>query len=263
MNLVGNRHRYKDEYDKIWNKILLPIILMYSRNYGVKHKPISFLKKIIYNYYNNYRDIFLKRYMTYGVVDIDRHKIAACFLKCILEIKPLYIPLSAKIKIIFSNKEIHQILGVYDNQLSNRDLNNRIYYINEYIALSIAMSIINSYIEKDSGKPLKHTLIVPDPFPKNTPDYILDICINLHFCKKKSFDLATLSNLFFLWEKYSCRRVQCENLEKELKSLYIYNKSFDDLSDQERDNLSTLITDDLLEKINQIRLHDQKKGASD
>lgn len=246
--------KYIDEYDKIWDKVLLPLILEYSNTYKLKNKSLSYIRRMVWHFYNNQRDLLLKKYMSSSVTDIDRHKIASCFVNSILEVKPLYIPLSAKIRLIFSNKEICEILGAYENGEECQKINNRIYYANEYLALSVAVTLINGYINADTTKLIKHKIITPDPFENNSPDYILDVCINLHFCGKRKMDVATLSNIFFLWEKYSCRRVQCENLEGELLSMYAFKKSLSDLNEDEKMQLNEH-KDFFEKKVTDIRLH--------
>ena len=67
-------------------------------------------------------------------------------------------------------------------------------------------------------------------------------------------DVATLSNIFFLWEKYSCRRMQCENLEEELLSMYALKKSWPDLSDEEKTQLKKN-NNVYLKKVTDVRLN--------
>ncbi len=246
--------KYIDEYDKIWDNLLLPLILEYSKTYKLKYKPIFYIRRMIWHFYNNQRDLLLKKYMSSSVTDIDRHKIASCFVNSILEVKPLYIPLSAEMKLIFTNKKICQILGACDSDAECQKIGNKIYYANEYLALSVAMSLINGYINADPTKTMKHKIVIPEPFENNTPDYILDVCINLHFCGKRKMDVATLSNIFFLWEKYSCRRMQCENLEEELLSMYALKKSWPDLSDEEKTQLKKN-NNVYLKKVTDVRLN--------
>lgn len=209
---------YKDEFDKIWVDIILPLLSKYIDDYGLKCKSQRYIESRIWHNYNNLRDLFIKKYMRYNVANIDRHKIAACILKSILKVKPFYIPLLSKLKILLYNKDLKEI---FNPKKEKDNVNNYIYYANEYLALSVALSIINGYIKADSDKPLIHKMILPDPFSDKDPNYLLDVCIDLHFSGLKRINVATFSNVFFLWEKYSCRRKQCDNLEEECKRLLI------------------------------------------
>ena len=90
-------------------------------------------------------------------------------------------------------------------------------FLNEYLAINIVVSILDSYINSDDRpeRKFKHKIIQPEPFPVDDSDYMLDICIGLHYSNIKHFDPILFANTLFLWEKYSCRKKQCDNLNSE------------------------------------------------
>lgn len=218
-NSLENKY-YDEEYNKIWDLIIQESINEHKNDFGLKTK-IN-LKNRIGKQFNQQRDKFIKSFMVTEVCNIDRHKIAACIVKSILIVKPFYIPLKTKLKLIFTNRELYQLLDINPKLIKKSCINNLIYYINEYFALSIALSIIDSYISADDEKKIKHKIIIPDPFSDKDPDYLLDFCIDLHYNNIKRINIVTLANIFFLWEKYSCRRTQCDNFEKECKRLLLH-----------------------------------------
>lgn len=211
-------YNYEDEFDKIWDIVIKNMIVSFSNKYNVKHKSLNSLRKRIKANYNKQRDYFINSFMDKSVNNIDRHKIASCCIKSILICKPFYVPFSIKRKFLFSNENISDFfdmkLDESNDKISTTDKNNYIFYINEYLSLAVASAIIDGYIYADQNKELKHTIIYPEPFPDEDCDYLLDICIDLHFSGTKKLNIVTFANVFFLLEKYSCRRVQCDNLEK-------------------------------------------------
>lgn len=224
---------YDNEFDVIWSKIIQPHIVAHAKDKGVKHKPLFLLKSLIRYRYNKYKDILVRTYMVLNTTYVDRHKIASCILKSVLMSNPLLIPLSAKVKFVFSKKKLFEILT--DKKLSEaeqkKELNSLI-FLNEYLATNIVVSILNSYIDSDDRpeRKFKHKIIQPEPFPKDDSDYMLDICIGLHYSNIKHFDPILFANTLFLWEKYSCRKKQCDNLEIAYKDLLMKET---DKSDEE------------------------------
>ena len=203
----------KDEFDRIWDETLQPLVESYQSQFHLKAKNTSCLYYRMRKYFNKQRDLFLKSFMENDVYDIDRHKIASCYMKTVLAKRPLYIPLSVKLKFAFTNKPLATLLDV---KTKAKGINNKIYYANEYLALSVAVNIIDAYIMADDNKDFKHSIIIPEPFPEYDTDYLLDVCIDLRTNPLRKINIVSFANIFFLLEKYSCRRIQCENLENYL-----------------------------------------------
>ena len=223
---------YDDEFMKIWDGIIYPSIMKFSKRFGVKYKPLYLVRSILEYRYNKYKDIVVKTYMHLDTTNIDRHKIAACILKAILATKPLFIPLKAKWKILCTKKSFVEILQGDMNrnihQLSERDkkklgmdFNKQIFFLNEYFAISVVVSILDSYINSDNrDNRFKHKIVLPEPFPKADNDYLLDVCIGMHYSKPRNCNPILFANTLFLWEKYSCRKSQCDNLIKSYMNLF-------------------------------------------
>ena len=207
----------KDEFDRIWDETLQPLVKSYQKQFHLKVKNTNCLYYRMRKYFNKQRDLFLKSFMENDVYDIDRHKIASCYMKTVLAKRPLYIPLSVKLKFAFTNKTLATLLDVKTKAKGKaKGIDNKIYYANEYLALSVAVNIIDAYIMADDNKDFKHSIIIPEPFPEYDTDYLLDVCIDLRTNPLRKINIVSFANVFFLLEKYSCRRIQCEILENYL-----------------------------------------------
>lgn len=219
-----------NEFDKIWEFVVLPLSKTMSEKYELKLKNKNIFKFRARRLYNKYREEFLKYYMHSKTNNIDKHKIASCLTKTILMIKPISIPFNVGIKIRFSNESYQ-----------NKKYMEEILLINQYLALSIATSVIEDYIKahnthNDVSQPLNHKIEFPTPFSEADNDYLRDVCLDLYYTKPRKFNTITYANIFFLWEKYSCRKVQCMNLEESYKALLLnpgYYKKLQDKSEQE------------------------------
>ena len=172
------------------------------------------MKIIMLFHYKRLRKKIINIYMDENTDLIDRHKIAACVMKSILYAKPLYIPLKTKIKYIFSKKKaLYQFFVQRNTNLQD----DKFYiFLNEYLSIYASIHIINSYINSNE-KNYHHKIVVPEPFPEPDSDYILDICLGVGYSKLKYCNVVTFANVFFLWEKYSCRKSRCDSL------IYAYN----------------------------------------
>lgn len=213
---------YENEFEKIWDSVVKVLISENSKKLGIKHKNFVFLKFKLRYFYTKYRAFIVKNYMTPDTIRIDRHKISSCMMKAILKTKPLYIPICSRAKFLFSASNRH-FVDFLDHELSQDETSmSKKYYLlfNEYLALGIAISILESYIESDNrpGR-FKHCIVSPMPFPEPDEDYMLDVCIGLKKTKLKSIDLISYANIFFLWEKYSCRKKQCDNIERAYRTI--------------------------------------------
>lgn len=207
---------YDNEFDLIWENIIKDKILTASELFGLKYKSLFYIKLCLKYYYNKYKDIIVKTYMVLDTKNIDRHKIASCLLKAILIVKPLYIPLSARIKFVFSKKstQYDSILNHHLDTDSIKNIKKYFIFFNEYLALNIVIGVIESYINSDETvNRLKHGIEIPEPFPKPDDEYLLDFCIGLHYSKLRQINPILIANTLFLWEKYSCRKAKCNNLE--------------------------------------------------
>ena len=209
-----------DEFDRIWNETVLPLIKTYSEKYKLAHHRVDSIERRLRFHFYQQRDIFLTSFMREDVYDIDRHKIASCLMKSILRVRPLYIPLIVKLKFTLSKKSLPELLNIPSAHWTP-SIHNKIYYANEYLALSVAINIIDAYIMADDDKEFKHHIIVPDPFPDQDNDYLLDVCIDLNAHSLRAINIVTFANIYFLLEKYSCRRTQCANLQKECRRLLL------------------------------------------
>ncbi len=215
---------YDNEFDRIWDSIIERSIKNHSEMLGVSYKNLPWVKLCMRHKFNKYKDVLVKNYMVLDTFNIDRHKIAACMMKAILNVKPLYIPYCAKLKFLFSSKDRYfdSILD-YKLELNEDDENSpKKYYLflNEYLSLGIAISILDSYIKTDNNpNRFVHNIVLPNPFPVPDEDYLLDVCIGLHYTQPSTINPIAYANAFFLWEKYSCRKKQCDNIESSYKEL--------------------------------------------
>lgn len=213
--MIKNNRKNIDEFDRIWNEVVIPLLNKSVSTYNVKNKNLSickiFCKKLFFKNKKN----FIEKYMYWDTDKIDKHKIASCFMKSILLIKPIRIPFINKLKIRFKPLE-------YSNPIDKTLL------INEYLSLSVAITIIEGYITTNYNEnfcqhPLNHPIYFPDPFPDGDENYIKDICIDLHYTKAYKFNTITYANIFFLLEKYSCRKQRCFNLANDYRKI-LYQK---------------------------------------
>lgn len=213
---------YENEFEKIWESVVKVLISENSKKLGIKHKNFVLLKFKFKYYYTKYRAFIVKNYMTPDTIRIDRHKISSCIMKATLKVKPLYIPVCSRIKFLFSSPNKHFVDFLSHELSQDEKTTPRKYYLlfNEYLALGIAISVLESYIESDNrpGR-FKHSIVSPMPFPEPDEDYMLDVCIGLKKTKLKNVDLISYANIFFLWEKYSCRKKQCDNITDVYKKL--------------------------------------------
>lgn len=204
----------KNQFDAIWDEIIENSIRNFCERLGVKHKPFFLLKIQMKKRYNTYKNAFIKGNMYLNTKNIDRHKISSCIAKSILMTKPLYIPLVSKVKFVFSNKSIYEVTS------SSKTYEKYFMFLNEYLTLDVVVSILESYITSDNrADRFKHKIVLPEPFPVDDPDYLVDICIGLHNCKARHFNTVAFANTLFLWEKYSCRKTRCDNLAEFCKDI--------------------------------------------
>lgn len=204
-----------EEFNKIWDDIVQGLIEdIISENPYLKQKNLKVVKFLIKHVFLKEAKIFINSYMVSATRKIDRHKLAACMVKAILFAKPFKISLKSKIKIAkMPRGEFAKNLPLVKQALAN-----------QFLALSVAITILDGYIYADDKKVLRHTIQIPDPFPTEDDHYEIDVCMDMFFSGYRYINVKTYANVFFLLEKYSCRRVQCDNLENayaaELKDRY-------------------------------------------
>ncbi len=199
----------KNNFEEIWENIIKQSLLYFCNKLGVKHKPLFIIKYRMQQLYNRYQDAFIKGNMYLDTQNIDRHKISACVAKAILVTKPLYIPLFSKIRFVCSDK------AIYETTPSLIEDSRYFMFLNEFFAIEVVVSILESYIASDKREDrFRHKMVLPEPFPVEDNDYLVDVCIGLHNCRSRSFNTVAFANTLFLWEKYSCRKTRCDNLEK-------------------------------------------------
>lgn len=197
----------KEEFDNAWASVVKDLIIKSSKELNIKHKNIKCVEKALRKQYYKQRQCFINTYMVPNTDKIDRHKIASCFVKSILYVKPLYIPVKIKAKFLFGKKKIRELVNTVASE-------SHVVMSNEYLALSVATSILDGYVSSDNREGrFKHETILPNPFPEDDNNYLLDVCIDLYYSGANRFNLATFANVLFLLEKYSCRKTQCDNLE--------------------------------------------------
>lgn len=229
---------YENEFDKIWDEVIKGLIDTNAKKLGINHKSNNRVKHSLRYKYNKYKDILVKNYMVLDTVNVDRHKIAACMLKAILVVKPLKISLKSKLTFLFSSgKDYSDILKHQLQFKDNEQLKKHFLFFNEYLAISVAVSILESYIQSDNRQGrFKHGIVLPAPFPELDEDYLLDLCIGLHYTRSRNIDTITYANVFFLWEKYSCRKVQCDNIVASYKSQLRDNKMSEEEIEKKLEN---------------------------
>ena len=212
-----------DLFETIWTKTVLPT----CTDYLSKYEFIDYVeksKKIAKRWFEKESLIFEQSYMIDTTKNIDRHKIASCMTKAILIAKPLRISFWDKINQFFSHTKF----------------DDTVYLINQIIAINVAVLILEGYIRSDDTKKIKHKIRFPDPFPKGDNDYVKDVCLDLYYMNPKKFNTISYADIFFLWEKYSCRRAHCNNLIRYIK------KVCPNITDQEIENISLKSEEDFV-----------------
>lgn len=201
------------EFEKIWQDIVAPLVKELRNDYNLRLRyPLRAIKRFVGYYYQRNALLFLNSYMEADAEKIDRHKIAACIVKAILIVRPLSLRLDKGLKVLFRLDKVSETVML----------------ANQYLALSVAITVLDGYIAADDTKELKHRIIVPEPFPEDDSDYLRDVCLDLYHTNAKRINIVTYANVFFLLEKYSCRKVQCDNLENEYVKLLREQKHCDE-----------------------------------
>lgn len=205
-----------EEFEKIWPQ-LDALIDEFVEEYKLKSNHRSLTRTRIKKLYIKYRAKVLRSYMAKGTERIDKHKIAACMMKATCVVHPLR----------FSTRDWFLIRFSPDTIDKNKEYPHTVEEMmiaNECLALSIATSIVESYIAAhykngDESQPLLHSIHFPEPFPDGDDNYFRDVCVDLYYTRSRQISILTYSDIFFLWEKYSCRYDQCENLADKYREI--------------------------------------------
>lgn len=176
----------REKFNDIYNNLIKNLKSDLDSEHIAKFKLFS--DERIFCKYQKERNKIKKYYMKNPNENIDRHKIAACMMFAIMDIYPIYIPLKYKIKAILKREPFSQELS----------------YINEYIAIYTALSILDNFFIQDQkdGKldKRRHKIYIPETFCDDY-GYLLNMCIDLKFGKMKNkINILTYSNIFFLME---------------------------------------------------------------
>ena len=176
----------KEKFNEIYNNAIIKLKNELDPDNITKLKFSSYNK--LFSKYQFSREYIKKYYMENPNENIDRHKIAACMMYSIIDIYPCYVPLSEKIKMLCSKKRFSLEIA----------------YINEYIAIYTALSILDNFYEQDKkeGKldARRHKIYIPETFSDDY-GYIFNMCVDLRFAKMRNkMNILTYSNILFLLE---------------------------------------------------------------
>lgn len=142
----------------------------------------------VYDFYEKKRRYVRRYFMEKENQLIDRHKIGAIFIYAVLKSKPFSV-----------NKLIS-------------DLPDPLLMANEYLAIYMGLSIVESYRKYSSAttaNQVSENLILPSTYHGGTPqdcgeEYINNICKALYYIKNPNyFDIFAYADILFLLEKYT------------------------------------------------------------
>lgn len=185
-------------YEKIWDSVIWKNISSLSNIDGIKFFENSKIKQDIKDNFEFFSNYCKKNYMNpESVKNLDRHKIAACFMYAIIKT---------------------DMFKSYPKSSSN----NNIIIINEQIAISVGLSILRTYIVNKcdpSGKEKEKTVWEQDkkifesgfklPGEDGANDvshgeYRNNFAMILYFTKKENtYNILSLSNTLYLLEMYN------------------------------------------------------------
>ncbi len=154
-----------EKFDEIWFSIIEPI----SKNIC---KDVDFFsirknaKKNVFRHYINIKETVKKHYMSNKQQNIDRHKIAACLMKAILEVYPLRLSIMHVIKLWHSKKHLEE----------------KYIYANETLAFYSGLSILENFKDYDiNGHNSTARVSIKIPKTYNESNYLLNTYIDLYF----------------------------------------------------------------------------------
>ena len=176
----------REKFGEIYNNSIVNLKKDLDPDGISRFKPFVF-ERIFFKYQST-RNKIKKYYMKNPDENIDRHKIASSMLFAIMYVSPVYIPFKDKLAKFIKGES-------FSTELS---------YVNEYIAIYTALSILDNFYEQDKkeGKldSHRHKIYIPETFSDDY-GYIFNMCIDLKFGKMKNkINPLTYSNIFFLME---------------------------------------------------------------
>ena len=182
----------KAKFIDIYKNVLSAYVLdIENIEKGIKKKCLKFNSRKamkIYDFYENKRRYVRRYFMEKENQLIDRHKIGAIFMYAVLKSKPFSV-----------NKLIP-------------NLPDQLLMANEYLALYMGLSIVESYREYDNTtvkNQVSGKLILPCTYHGGTlqdcgEEYVNNICKALYYIKNPNyFDIFAYADILFLLEKYT------------------------------------------------------------
>lgn len=196
-------------YDDIWKKIIWENLSSFSTIEGLVFLNEGKIKTKIKENFDHFCELCIKKYMDPDkVVNLDRHKIAACIMFAIMS------------------------TDMYEKYPSSASDAQKI-IITEQIAISVGLSVLRTYIvnELDSSYQKKNKKTwekdkaifgngfkLPGEFSKdevNHGDYRSNFAMELYFTKSDNiYNILSLSNSLYLLEMYNRQLWEIQNALK-------------------------------------------------
>lgn len=176
-----------EDYDDFCKKVIFPYIeeiMLYAEDNNCKDciKVNSRSLKKIYVYYQRKRDEIKNHYMSPPAKALDRHKVAACMLYAILKSK------------VFRINKLRKTLPY------------QILMANEYLAVYIAVNIIEQYKGDELGYNLAYKIVFPLTYHEDDEEssaFLDNLCKSLYYIKPNQINIFAYSTVFFFMERYT------------------------------------------------------------
>lgn len=178
----------ESKFEEIWGEIAERWIVRISEKNPLARRKDNAKSLVL----KEYKDIN-KRYhhlMLDKAANIDRHKVAACYVYAILKVSPIKCPKPG---------------GVYDEKHLQKE-----YLLNEILSWAVAVSVLRSFMEErcvQSGDILFLEFIKANGFqyPKTEHDTYHEHMYKSLFNSRKTnqFDVFTFAHVLFLIESYT------------------------------------------------------------
>lgn len=158
----------------------------YQKDYKCLYE-CKFAKSRIFRYYQRKRDVIKNNYMENpgdAEKSLDRHKVAACMMYAIL-----------KCRIWKVNRFVPH-------------LPDKLLMANEYLAVYVAINIMEQYRIDDGKSASEYKIIFPITYHETSSgesDYLSNLCKSLYYLRHKvwTMDIFAYSNIMFFLEKYT------------------------------------------------------------
>lgn len=181
----------KECFQVLYSNIIYPYIMdLINRDRELGSNCLKFKEKKVIQIFRNYekkRKVIRRFFMKLEKKPMDRHKIGSVLIYSILK--------SHVIKI---------------NKLTKQTLPHDMLMANEYLAISVALSVVDSYRidqydRENTADFKKFCLVIPETFHEDSSDtYIDNLCKALYYLKNcKEFDIFAYANILFLLEAYT------------------------------------------------------------